>query len=189
MATNGAKIKSPSHGRTRRSAHTHTHTDREEKQQKKNDTKWKNKCERTHMERRRCRCRCRWMPLSGRAWSGLVSGHMEDMPFSGVLYVTVPHLWLDGFVGRRHTHTETYFTVSLTVVQATSKTQKPKKPLLTAPLLMVFGVLVCKFARFVIFISICALGFVISHENVLKYLRVFMWLLFYQFVYSMIMLN
>lgn len=187
MATNGAKIKSPSHGRTRRSAHTHTHTDREEKQQKKNDTKWKNKCERTHMERRRCRCRCRWMPLSGRAWSGLVSGHMEDMPFSGVLYVTVPHLWLAGFVGRRHRHI--YFTVSLTVVRATSKTQKPKKPLLTAPLLMVFEVLVCKFARLVIFISICALRFVISHENVLKYLRVFMWLLFYQFVYSMIMLN
>lgn len=54
------------------------------------------------------RCRCRWMPLSGRVWSGLVSGsigHMEDMPFSGVLDVTVPHLWLAGFVGHRHTHT------------------------------------------------------------------------------------
>lgn len=46
---------------------------------------------------------------SGLVWSGLVSGsvgHMEDMPFSGVLYVTVPHLWLAGFVGHTHTHVD-----------------------------------------------------------------------------------
>lgn len=45
------------------------------------------------------------------AWSGLVGSGpgllwlLEDMPFSGVLYVTVPHLRLAGFVEHRHTHT------------------------------------------------------------------------------------
>lgn len=146
--------------------------------------KWKNKCERTHMERSRCwcRCRCRWMPLSGlarsgRVWSVLVWAdywpHGRHALFGRAVCNCAPSaaLW--------DTHTRTHscdpHSHIIPLARATSKPPK-KKPQLTAPLLMVFGLW---FFYYRSSLSSWSLSLSLhlacsSHENVHKYLRRFM---------------
>lgn len=98
---------------------------------------------------------------SGLVWSGPTIGHMEDMPFSGVLYVTVPHLRLAGFVGHTHTHTlmrptQPHNTVSSGHVQAPEKKTTANCPFAYGFWLVVF--LFSQLAQLVIFIFISALG-------------------------------